>query len=519
MKELFHEIKTGWQATKLLTILRWRTVRNAKTKTAVIIGAALLLIAIVTTANMGYAAQVAAQTAGTRQGDFARLWATLLSVGEMMNIGAFAVGGALFTAVLAPLLGASTVPLAPTEDLYGIRPPRLHRYFDALIINSISGLGVLQLLVLTAVSSLLTMDGIRMPGILFGWSVWVLFIVLMTTLGWILEWVFRRFGHKMKRYLLISFISFVGILILVDPEHGGTMFGVSPLFTSMVRQGVTGWTLANIISILVTLILAVVILIIGTQAARSALLLPAPPKKAKDLRKFKPLGTNPYKIIFNIITRILSRTPEVRKPLTGLIIAGFVSMLLIPLDEIAQFSLIAAIPLTLALAWGTNIYGLIGTGMIWFESMPKVVNRLPLVAFFLQFMTTIVLFFSFWMVSLVSGHSNLEDGIKLLIGGILAAFSTASISLYFSTAQPHRARLSGRGDSILPPITAIYYMLVLLFLGPVPVALVLALDNLTVQAIVVVSVIALSLYFLIRASLIWRNKKQRAQIIAITSAA
>lgn len=519
MRELFHEIKTGWNATKFLAILRWRMMRNFKTKFAIGIGASMLLLALLTTVNMGYAAQIAAQTADSRQGDFARLWATLLSVGEMMNIGAFAVGGALFTAFLAPLLGASTVPLAPTEDLYGIRPPRLHRYFDSLIVNSISGLGILQLLVLTAVSSLLTMDGVRMPGIVFAWSVWILFIFLMTTLGWTLEWTFRRFGTKIKRYILASFLVIIGILILIDPAHGGTMFGISPLFTNLVRQDITGWSWDTTASIITVLVITAIIFLIGVQSTRQALDLPAPSNRVKDLKRFKPLGTDAYQITFSMLTRILFRTSEVKKPLIGLILAGFVSMFFIQMDDITRFSLIAAIPLTLALAWGTNIYGLIGTGMVWLESMPKTLKRLPLTIFFLQFISSILLFIVFGMVSMATGHVTLQGITELVVGGVLASFAVTSLSLYLSTSHPHRARLSGRGDSILPPVTAIYYMFILLFAGPVPVALVLSLDNLMVQAIVVSAVALLSIFFIVKTFILWRNKNKRAQLIAITSAA
>lgn len=519
MKEILHEVKTGWQATRMLTILRWRMLRSTRMRVITVIGALMLFLSIMTTINMGYAAQVAAQTADTRQGDFARIWATILSTGEVMNIGAVAVGGALLTAILAPLLGASTVPLAPTEDLYGIRPARIHRYFDSLLINSISGLGVLQLLVLTSVASLLTMDGLRAPGIFYSWSLWVLFIFFMTTLGWLLEWVFRRFGRQMKKYLLISFVIIVGFSLLIDPNHGSTLFGASNLYTDTIRQSIDGWTTLTTIAIFVNLTVAFAMLILGIQSTRKALLLPPQAKPMKDFRKYKTLGKNSYKILLSMVFRILNRTAEVRKPLTGLILSGFVVMLFLPLDSVAQFSIIAAIPLTLSLAWGTNIYGLIGTGMIWLESNPKLLNKLPLVVFFLQFISSVVLFASLLVVSFLTKNATPEQGFTLMVGGIIASFSAASISLYLATSNPHRARLSGSGDSIIPPVTAIYYMLILLFAGPVPVSLVLTLTDFTLQSVIMLAVIGLALFFLLRTFLIWKNRNKRAQLIAMTSAA
>lgn len=519
MKEIVHEIKTGWQATSMLTILRWRMLRSTRMRVITIIGALMLLLSVITTINMGYAAQVAAQTADTRQGDFARIWATILSTGEVMNIGAIAIGGALLTAIFAPLLGASTIPLAPTEDLYGIRPARLHRYFDSLLINSISGLGVLQLLVLTSVASLLTMDGVRAPGIFYSWSLWVLFIFFMTTLGWSLEWVFRRFGRQMKKYLLVSFILILGIALLIDPNHGSTLFGASRLYTDTVRQSINGWTTLTTIAIVLTLTAAIIMLMLGIQATRKALLLPPQAKPMKDFRKYRELGKNSYKILLSMVFRILTRTSEVRKPLTGLILSGFVVMLFLPLDSVAQFSIIAAIPLTLSLAWGTNVYGLIGTGMVWLESMPKVLKKLPLVLFFLQFIASIILFATLLGISFLTRNATPEQGLNLMLGGIVASFSSAAISLYLATSNPHRARLSGSGDSIIPPVTAIYYMLILLFAGPVPVSLVLALTDLTLQGIIILAVIGLALFFLLRTFLIWRNRNKRAQLIAMTSAA
>lgn len=519
MSMFLKETLAGFNATRMLVALRWRMVRSSAVKSAIVFGGLFFFFGLSIVVNMGYAAQLAALQQQNAQGIYARLWAESLSAGTMLNVGAFALAGALAVALFAPFTGTSTLALNPTEDMEGLRLPRTHRFFDSFLINFISGLGLLQLLVLTAVASLVTMDGLRGPAILTAGALWVFVISLMTATGWILEWSARKFGHRNKNLFGIFVFLLIVLAIVADPRHGETLFGLAPLFLDTLRSSVLGWSSTSFLAPSIVLVSSVPVILLGLVATRAALAMPPRSNKMGKVRKNKNVSKYPTVTAFQILNRTIWRTSEVRKPILGLLLVGSLIAAIVPLGDNVEFSLIAVAPLTVGLSWSLNVFGLLGSGNVWLASQPKIMDRLPWVALVLQLIMSFAITVILWGISLGFGHTTIESLGRVVGGGLISIVACAILSLFFSIAQPHRTRLSGRGDALLPPLAALGYLLALLLIGPAPVSFMFVTEEPLQGQLVAALIPIISLAFLATSARMWANPVHRSKVIAITSVA
>jgi hypothetical protein len=519
MTVFLSDVRSGWAATRLLVALRWRMVRSRSTRVAILVAGFLLLLSLVALVNAGYALEIVAQQRTTVAGLFARYWAASLAYGNTYNVGAVAVGGAVVSALFAPFTGSGTTSLASVEDMGGLRPNRVHRYFDALIVNTISGLGLLQLMMLTAVCSMLCIDGQLLPGLVFGWSVWLFLVIFMTTNSWFMEWAKRRYTRRTRVTVGLSISALLGVAAFLDAHHGTTLFGLADMFTRVVRSGLNGWTPALGLVTAGMVLAAAGMLLAGAAVTRAALRHAEEVTKHARQHRMRSFSAKPFVVNVQLLTRVLWRTKEIRRPLVLLAAAGIPAMLFMAFDRNVEFSLIAALPLTVAVGWAVNTYGVIGDGMLWLASRPALLKRLPVAAFVLQFVLSVFVPMVLWSISLAAGHATLSNGATLIQGLLLAASGITSHSVYLAICRPHRARLSGRGDALLPPLVALGYLFRLLVLGPLPAIVFLAFDGSIVKPIAAIIVFLVCLLSLLRAAKVWHDRERMARLVAVTSAA
>jgi hypothetical protein len=513
------EVREGFQTTKLLLTLRWRMIRNPKAKIGITLGLLFLLFGITISINLGYAVQIASQQANTVSSIYAHIWIQSLQFGTMASIGAFAVGGAVVVALFAPFTGSSTLALFPTEDMEAIRLPRAHRYFDSFIINIISGIGLLQLITLTGVTSLITLDGERLPALIFTWSIWALLIAVTTTVGWTLEWVLRKWGKAKRRVIGLIGFSILSLVVASDPHHGSTLFGASAKYTKTLRSSLHGWNLHIVLIILIAIVAFFSTVFVGVASTRKALALPAPASATYKERKNHTLGNSVLTVSTRLLLRILWRTAECRRPIFAILLIGMPTLALVHLDSVVQNTIGISIPLAIALAWGVNIFGVLGTGMPWLSSQPKIMKYLPRIAALLQFLLTFILLTALWAVSLISKNTTVSNApIVLLMGAASAALVTA-VSLDLSIRRPIRTRLSGRGDALVPPITALAYMIRLVALALIPTVVTAAGLNKTKETIAFIAMFLFSIIILAIQEYRWNNPEVRANVVIKVSAA
>jgi hypothetical protein len=469
---IFTEIIRGAEDTLLLLAMRWRNLRNPLSKWGILAGILFLGFIMLVSINLGYAVRIMAlQGNETASGIFALSWILSLQRNEIGEVGAITLGGALAAAIFAPFTGSSTLTLAPVEDLQGLRLSRLHRFFDSFLINCISGIGILQLAALTAITSVLSLDGFRGPALIVTWMVWIFIIALTTTIGWILEWSLRRWGKAARWRAAFFLLAGIGVALALDPYRGRTLFGIGDLYASMMKSAGSGTLVGFVVPMLIMIAIILVTMFLGLLATREALNLPAPVLQRVKERKYKKFKNNPEDITTKIVLNSVWRTPEARRPILSVVAIGIPALMIVSLSENIEAAIMLAVPLAVSLSCGVNVFGILGGGMSWLGTQPRIVKIIPSIAGALQVLTTLFLVVILWTASFISGNTDPETGARLLVGGIVAATLSTIISLDLSIRHPIRARLSGRGDALIPPLAALNYLVRLLIFACLPAAL------------------------------------------------
>jgi hypothetical protein len=493
-------------------------VRKRSTRIAIGIGGFFVFSGMILATNLGYTVSLSARQASNLQDAYPQLWITTLLHGMDSGFGTLFLGTVFGIAVLAPFAGASTLSLLPSEDLQAIRPNKSHRYFDSCIINSVSGVAILQLLALTGATSLLTIGGQELPALAVTWILWILLVALTTTVAWILEWIIRKFARVNRITLGIVIALLTIAIITIGYYRGGTLFGIGEKYSRLLIASGHGWNLSISLLLLGLLLTFGVLVLAGVTISRKALLLPPPLAHAGSKHRPRKSLTGTAKVTLQLLLRAIWRTAECRRPLIAILVLGIPAVVFSKTDVSMELSLVFAVTLTVSLAWGVNVFGVLGTGMGWLGSQPKIIRRLPLVGVALQTVVTVFLMSILWVLSLALGKGTLSAGVHILIMGGFAAFATSIYCMRLSIRKPIRTQLAGRGNALVPPLTALGYLLQLLMITGIPIVLSL----MPMSLIEHILAFAFFLMLLVIGFLVqqkrWEDPEMRARVVQIVAA-
>lgn len=512
------DVRTGARDTYLLVLARWRSVRNPAARWGIAFGGIILLAGVFLASNTSAIVKaLAAQGLDSTGGLFAITWILALQRGELGDVGALTVGGALIAAIFAPFTGSSTLSLAPAEDLQGVRLARSHRYFDSLVINCISGIGLLQLLALSGITSVLSLAGSKGPAMLLTWMVWLLVVILTTTIGWSLEWVLRKWGKGVRRGLGVAGVIIIVGLVIADTDSARSLWGIGTPYASLIRGAADGNVTLIVLAAVTLSLTSLGLLVAGLYATRQALAHPAPVPALGKRRRGIRLPKDPTALMTRLMVTTLLRTPECRRPIIGILAIGVPALTFIPLTENLETAVMLAVPLAVSLAWGVNVFAVLGPGMTWLTSQPALITKAPRVAAYIQFLVTVALIVVLYLAAEFSGNAGPGAGQRLLVGALITGALSAAVSVNLSVSRPLRARLSGRGDSLVPPVTSLNYLFRLLFLACMPAFLVMATGT-TYQLFYVINFLVLGFAGIAWAELKFRKPQVRSRIVAEVSA-
>lgn len=512
------EVATALRETVFLMRLRWRFMRTAKTRLVFGLATVAFFLGTFIAAQTGtMVRRTAEQGIDSPSGAFAVNYIIMLNKGELGALGASVIGSVFFIAVINPFLGASVQALFPVDDLAALRPSRLHRYFASIVANVVTIGGLFQLLMLTVLGSLLTLDGQRTGGLLFLWSMWPAGILLATCVAWTVEWIQRRYGHRTRLAIGGVLGALVAIALLLDPDHGSTLFGLGDTIVSSVRAAAAGETLVVVYSLLSATAVAAVLLVLGMVACRSALALPdvAPPAARARVRRI-PLSTRPTMALIQIVVAQVTRTPSIRRALRTVLVLGGVAVWVADGQNVLM-TLVVAVPLMMALDFGSNAFGILGPAMPWLASQPQAMKRLFWVVAGTQVAVTTTIGVLLAVPPLLAGRFTAAEASALCTGFLVSTVLMSRSAMHKAIHAPALVR-TGRNDPALPPTRLVNYALRYVCWSGAGALIVMGAEG-WLRVALVAAVLVWSLLRYVRLSRHWQDPATRAAIIAQVAAA
>lgn len=504
--------------------LRWSIIRSKKTKLSLWLGILMIAFAISSVSYTGELVRYAAQdTSGRNQvvKTFAITYLESYLRGELGTLVSITLGVAIVSVAVAPFTGNSITSLISYHHLVSMRSSQRHRFTDSFISQLFSSISILQLLTLTAVASLLTLDGGRVQGVLYAWGSWPVLIALSTMFVWIAEYLYRKLGEKLRLSLMGVVGAGVGVAVLLDPAHGQTVFGIGSGYAYIIQNFNSFDTPLKVIATVFLFVLFVGISWIAyivsiktlAQAERQS-------KRTTGHRKSRPWKTSQSPIVemIHLCFVQLWRSMEIRKPLIMATIFGSVMIFYSDGAFSITATMILIIPLIVSLSWGSNVFGVLGNGYIWLSSLPGA-NRYIIWTFAsVQTIVTFALFSLMCMPSIIFGH-----GSYLTFAGLILALLSTSIlmtrsALTKSVKHPYAYKAGTRGENILPPATMINYTLRFALWSGMYGIIVIVASNILIQLALTFLAFAWSIFRLSRLNNRWQTDNAlRANVVHIVA--
>lgn len=493
------------QDTFDLLYLRWNMLRNAKSKVFIWLGILTIAISVLGASYAGSAIKTLAASPNPNA-EVARKFAiTYLESflrGELGSLVATTLGLAIISVMVAPFTGASSTSLISHYHLVSIRASERHRFTDSIITQLFSSISLLQLITLTAVGSLLTLDEGRIQGILYAWLSWPVLIVLSTFFIWLAEYLYRKVGERKRLAILFTALALVGLAVLVDPAHGSTVFGVGTSYAFLIQNFYSFSAVLKFYSIMILAVLFVGLLFFSNKMCRKALSQPeihtAQLKAAQKKVRVWKTSASPLVETTHVVVMQLWRNLEIRKPLILVTLFGAGMIFFGKGVFSVMATMILIVPLVSALSWGSNVFGILGNGYVWLSSSPRVRQNIIWVFAGIQITLSICLFVLMCIPALIVG----QEGSESLAGAVLAVIATAFLmtrsSLEKSVHNPFEYKAGFRGESPLPPATMLSYTVRFALWSGMYGFIVIIASNILIQAGLVFVAVAWSVFRLNR---------------------
>jgi hypothetical protein len=426
----------GRQLCALLA-LRWQMARTPGLRVAIVLTGAFLLWLLALVLGSGDA-----------------LDEPTLATAIELAPAAFLGFGAL--AVIAPLTAGGGNEVVPADQLaaFPVRPST--HFFGGLLLAPINLVWVVQLLVLAALTSYLSLGG----SLLLGAVTTVAYVLGLTVLGQTLAWAVVGLRRTRSGRWLVGAAAaalLVTAVVVVRTGHSGELLAASPTRTVVagVVAGGAGDHLRWGLTTAALLLAALIGLAVGAAICGWALRRPgdAGMRTHTEPVRRRPAKASALRELVAVNRASVWRAPALRRGglvlaiLPGLIAAGtaipWESMIVLP-------GLVAA---GAGLLFGINAFCLDGSGSVWLASLPhdpRLVARAKAIVLTETVLAAVVL--AAVAGSLRSpGSPTGAEVAAIVASGLTCTAVVVAGALKMSVRRPHRADLRGPRDSVAPP--------------------------------------------------------------------
>lgn len=463
---------SGFKDSTSILALKWNSIKSLKLKAIIIVAFIIFATLLFAMANIGSllltVVNIDVGTNNETITNFMNQYLQSFASGQLSVYVSGVFGATVMTILVLPFSGYSLGGIVPTRDMAIIKANNNYRLSDSIFIQFVSALSILQLISLTVLSSLLSIEAGTGPAVLFAWATWVTIVVMTVAFMWIIEYFNRKYGKKVKIIMVGSVLLTIGLAVLIDPFHGTTFFGLSPIYVDIL-QNIYSYPVAQIIvsyGVLAALmvVFASVVNFVGTRA----LMLPEPMNMSSKKVNIKFAAKKYNKItLLQLVFLIVFRYKIIWRPI--LVTTVFSAILLVVLGtngiQGTLSSVMIIVPLVICLSFGINMFGILGSSNIWLASTPRWRETILYKLMLVQLITIGGAYTIIISAGMLSQKLSIHDVFISLPGLISTSLIMIVYSVSKSLKAPVKYTASSRGDAILPPMTLLGYMVKFMLLG------------------------------------------------------
>ena len=486
-KLISKELRVAWEETGLSLYLYIRSARNRSNSVMLAFMAVLMTGMMFITMQIGNLLEMFVQvgrsysfyesTAMT----FATSYVRDISNQDTGYLGAAIFVGALLSAIVAPFTGTTSLTFISRKESAGLLNSRLKPYSDSIMSAALSVITPLQFISLTMVTSSILIAGGN-PLIAFP-ATWIISLTILNInilFIWIEKTISIKKSGRHSRMIAAGIVLVLGIVILLDPLHGRNAFGLSDLFFRAIKgsASVSGANMAIFVIVMFTVnaVIALGALFLASSTINSPEFTNRSSKKRvslvhlSDIPKTLPKATR-KRVLYELMMMALSPFKyyaQYRLPFIVLVGLGSVVLVITRSGNEVLAGTTMIIPLIVALGWTANMLGILGGGLSWVLSFPKISERLVYMTFTAHLMITFTLTTALIIPASVLGMMTLGQisavyATWLTASSIIGAFATSK-----SFKSPHPASLGSGAETILPPTTTLVYTLQIVAMTMLP---------------------------------------------------
>lgn len=401
-----------------------------------------------------------AETARELQ-QFLSVYLDMYTTGNMDVFVSVAVALLLGSILFVPFSGYVIHGMVSHSEMVIVKNGDNYRIGDSVLFQIISSFTLIQITGLTIVAQLITFDANHSSfAVVFVWSIWLLMTLLTAAFSWVVEYVARKFGTKMRVLFLGIFILSIAVLLLVDEKHGTSLFGAAPIIFDFLNQLGTGDGQLLAASLVIVAGLCMVIIYALSLMASHTLQIAEPLSVSKiNEKQIRSTGTPLRPTLF--LGKLLFRYNTVTKPVLTAVAFSIVIVLLLK-GENALTTTMIVLPLAVGVSFGTNIFGLISGSVNWLFSIQNWRRKMIHSGASIILLSILVIYTIVYGLGLIFGSITFEQLFKVIPALIAVTSATTAISIYLSISRPLPFSGKARENLISSPTALIGYVFVLL---------------------------------------------------------
>lgn len=455
------QIRQSYSASNAIVRVRAKSLRSYIVRSMLIVIALFFYASLLLSVNMGLLLYTLVINPQADTGSLATILEIMKSMGDnnysfLGTIGIVAFASYIF---FSPLIGTATLSLVSDDESVSLGLPRGYRFFNSLVLNIFSAVSILQLMIGLGIASIFSIEGSRFPSILFFSLLWFLGALLSTLIGWMREAAIVKIGFTKTLFLFAFILGIFGLLAfytdiqsLIGQHYGKWLIALSTFNIFIISS-----------SLIIILVASLVVLYLGVNLSHNVTSRTFPSENKVSSKKAALVGKvrgNLLPIII-VVHNSVWRTREVRRTMIIVFMLSLLAALFALPSDISIVGLLIAIPAIISLSWLINILGLIGGGLLVFGGDIRKYRAFPgaalIYAIFLSLSMSAPI-----LIALLNGSRIDSNAFSEYISvSLLNSVLLPSIAILFAVGKPYRARLEGRGDTLVPPLVSLGYIFVI----------------------------------------------------------